>query len=146
MNILGSGFAIKQPNSEYQYITTDDTIITLPTTLACRTDTYTQTRQIMWEYKSIGSTWSSVRGIWNDTLGISELTASKNGSYRCNVTIGGNEQMYTALALDIISTTTTESTTHTNSGNRKTQFLFLSFIATSYNLGKISDLIENELQ
>ena len=118
MNILGSGFAIKQPNGEYQYITTNDTINTLPTTLACRTDTYTQTQQIMqimWEYKpSIRDTWSSITGSWNPTLGISELVVSENGSYRCNVTTGGNEQMYTASTLDIISTTT-ESTIHTDS-------------------------------
>ena len=121
MNTIGSGFVIKQPNGVYQYITTNDTINTLPTTLACRTDTYPLTQQIMWEYKpSIGDTWSSVTGIWNATLGISELTITENGSYRCNVTTGGNEQMYTALALDIISTT--ESTAHTDSGNTKHNF------------------------
>ena len=103
MNTIGSGFAIKQPNGAYQYITTNDTINTLPTTLACRTDTYPLTQQIMWEYKpSIGDTWSSITGSWIPTLGISELTITENGFYRCNVTTGGNEQMYTALALKTI--------------------------------------------
>ena len=77
----------------------------------------------MWEYKpSIGSTWSYIQGSWNPTLGISELVVSENGSYRCNVTTGGNEQMYTALALE--TTSTTESTTHTNFGNTKHNFSF----------------------
>ena len=132
---------MKQPNGAYQYITTNDTINTLPTTLACRTDTYPQTQQILWEYKpSIGDTWSSVTGNWNATLGISELTITENGSYRCNVITGGNEQIYTASTLDIISTTA-----QTDSGNTKHN-LFLSLISITYNLRRIRDSIENKLQ
>ena len=108
---IGNGFAIKQPDDTYQYITTDDiTINTLPTTLACRTDTYPHTEQIMWEYKpSIGGTWSSITGTWNPTLGISELTVTEDGTYRCIVTTGGNEQLYTAVTPDVTTTTETVS-------------------------------------
>ena len=122
INFVGSGFAMAR-NGIYQNITTDDIINTLPTTLACRTDTYPQTQQIMWEYKPlIGDTWSSVTGSWNPTLGISELTITENGSYRCNVTTGGNEQMSTASTLDIISITV--STAQTDPGNTKHNLSF----------------------
>ena len=65
----------------------------------------------MWEYKpSIGGTWSSiVTGNWNPTLGISELTVTEDGTYRCNVITGGNEQLYTAVTPDVTTTTQTVS-------------------------------------
>ena len=60
----------------------------------------------MWEYKpSIGGTWSSITGTWNPTLGISELTVTENGTYRSNVTTGGNEQLYTAVTPDVTAAT-----------------------------------------
>ena len=73
----------------------------------------------MWEYKPSGSdTWSSITGNWNPTLGISELTVIEYGSYRCNVTTGGNEQMYTASTAEFIPTTisTTQTLDSTSTG------------------------------
>ena len=94
---------------EYKAIKEQMLTIKGKTTLFCRTDTYPSTNTIIWEYKDTEeASWSVIQGNWNSSTGISTLdTGNRYGLYRCNVTNGGVEKMYTANVQEFIETTTT---------------------------------------
>ena len=100
----------------------------------CRTDTYPLSTEIVWEYRlKQNDEWTDKQGSWNGTTGISELTISYNGTYRCHVKSGGNDQIYTATAMDptaVIETTTTTQTTG-KSETQNWQDGFVYIIASS---------------
>ncbi|KAI6647141.1 Receptor-type tyrosine-protein phosphatase epsilon isoform X3 [Oopsacas minuta] len=124
----GSAFAIRE-NEQYQTITNDAITNSsiLPTILACRTDTYPQSnRTISWEYKATRSNvWNSMNADTSEN-GISELAINKNGSYRCHVTSGGAEQIYT--------TTTTGAQTTIPATTGTTESVSVSMIQTNSTL------------
>ena len=114
-NPIESAFAIKLDNGQYEPIVGSDTTInTIPTTLVCRTDTYPLSTEIVWEYRlKQNEEWTDKQGSWNGTTGISELTISDNGYYRCHVKSGGSDRIYTATVMDptaVAETTTTGKT------------------------------------
>ena len=78
--------------------------------------------EIVWEYRlKQNDEWTYKQGSWNGTTGISELTISYNGYYRCHVKSGGSDQIYTATVMDptAVAETTTTITTQTTTGKIK---------------------------
>ena len=109
---------------KYKGIKDQIVTITGQKTLFCRTDTYPSTNTIIWEYKDVEDTsWNVNQGNWNSSTGISTLdTGNRYGMYRCNVTNGGIENMYTANVQEFIATTTT---TVTGMSSKSTPFYFI---------------------
>ncbi|KAI6647142.1 Receptor-type tyrosine-protein phosphatase alpha [Oopsacas minuta] len=141
----GSAFAIRE-NGQYQTITNDTTTTIssiLPTILACRTDTYPQSnRKASWEYKATGSNvWNSMNADTREN-GISELTVTAYGSYRCHVKSGGAEQIYTTVLIPTTTGTPSISTKEfTSTSNDATPYLFLNSKRSQALFGGLITLI-----